>query len=308
MHGRHHRAARVHDDAHARGVESGVFGAAHARAQPLGGRGGQGSAHRRAVDAGLLERLALAQDSGDAAPAARAAPSDPPETRRRRSSRVNSAVVSSWSRSIDADTRARTAGSLTARATPSRRRRTRARARPARPDGCRGPGSRCVPGLRTRPAWRACARESSPAARTASVGSRLPCSATGRVGQPAAGVRGVGLPVDADDVGTGRRGDLLERPAGARRKGDDRRAGPAGDPDGLREVRQRELAEVARAERAGPRVEELHGLRAGLAPGPRGTARPLGPAARAARGLVRGSCTSSRLAWVNAFDPCPSTM
>ena len=50
----------------------------------------------------------------------------------------------------------------------------------------------------------------------------------------------VGLPVHPDHVRAGGVGDLFQRPACTRRKGDHRRTGLPRDPRGLRQIGQRE--------------------------------------------------------------------
>ncbi len=71
-------------------------------------------------------------------------------------------------------------------------------------------------------------------------------------GQPPACIGRLGLPVDSDHVRAGRPGDLLDRPPGARREHDHRCPRLPREPRGFREVRQRELPEVPRRERARP--------------------------------------------------------
>jgi hypothetical protein len=135
----------------------------------------------------------------------------------------------------------------------------------------------------------------------------LPCNATGRPCRRSPRLGSVGLPVHPDHVRAGGVGDLFQRPACPRRKGDHRRTGLPRDPRGLRQIGQREGPEVLRPEGRGPRVEELDRLRPGLDLGAEKGADGAGEAIE--QPMASSGCsTRNRLARVKLFDPSPSIM
>ena len=290
-----------------------LLAARHPRAQPLRrAAGGSTPAHRRAVDARLLERRRPPSARGRRRRRRPAAPSGPPGTcRRRRAGRRTPSSRRADARSVAATRLAERAHRrLTAPATPSPRRRTPGRAPPARPGLMPCPRLAMCP----RPpnaASISCVRVSDLRRRRvepARIEVALERHRAGRRSRRRASAASVcqSTPITSAPVAVG---DLLERPARARREGDDRRA------------RRRARSAPPRPGRAA----RTRGSRAGRARSPtsRRAAPPArrratcaarnapdrsAPAARAARAPAPGSCTSSRFAWVNDFEPSPSTM
>ena len=135
---------------------------------------------------------------------------------------------------------------------------------PGRREGCRGRDWRCGPGRRTPPASRACGARIVAGGAYSQQGSRLPCSADRPVA-PAGGARrprrsASRSPITSAPVAAAISSSAHPAPGAKAITGT---PGPARDPHRLRQVGQRELAEVARPEGARPGVEQLHRLGAG---------------------------------------------